>query len=585
MGSDNSVRHVLEHVRSLFFDHDLPDQDLTLEILGGKLARNEPVDPRQSPSLFDLLKGPNITIRLGLARLFMHPWHNYEPVTERRAFIASDIRGMPVAAMRTMHVSKHGVDIDMELALMTGTENGFTTIEYNGFDWTMSKDISDEPNDVQMRVGADEPDTAMFIPAEFLGTGILTSDSGEDTHLLLRSFLEEIGFYRSEAILARNIRILNPYTQDAPDNTPVFKGYAARHLPKDAWMPLFVIAPAFEGTALRQGVLNQSLSLNIAAAALRNLEFMVYALKESGIAMRSWNHLQVNMRTGELALGEGDRPILLNSTLLETAMADSEKFMAAVYAKEPRTFFQNLTALASGSSDLRKAEGQLTEVVRILTHRARVSQGDNDVKAYVEQVLRDFELYTRFTRDAAFMDSMEDYNKRETIKIIVEHYIDVLGTNGILNFMKSILPAVITTTPFENWFDRALELINEAIDSEEKHVEYYWAKNEQRIWNMRTVAVEKKPAGGSSPAGRGSVGNPGTPPAGSDLPPIPQAKGAKISALLGTNEELPPLPVAPAVSHPATDVAAAARPFTMLPAVRITPVTNIFLVGAKSMIN
>lgn len=231
----------------------------------------------------------------------------------------------------------------------------------------------------------------------------------------------------------------------------------------------------------------------------------------------------------------------MNATQLEWAMADRDRFMNRIYSRDSRPHFPNLVISGSGRRDLLNADRQLMEILKLLTARSGNPNPMIDQDLVVEQIMRDHELLAYFSNDLRYIASSADEDKRATVKKIVEEYLDQFRMNGIVGFMSTVISAIVTRFPFEEWTTKAAQLMREAFESGENSLEQYWAKNAERIWGTKFTVDMRNKGGGGTPVQSGQSGSPGAPAAGG-TDNTPQAKSVIIDGFEAADEvsSLPP---------------------------------------------
>lgn len=600
---DRSIHDVLTRLRSLFDASGIPSPD-DLDIVAGKLADQRPVVIDEHPAIKIALERGTEPVRFQLARLFMLPWEIYEPALEGHTLIVRDIRNdarsAPLPVIREIPVSRFGAEVDMDHSFILGGEKSFTTISYNNYSWTLfhgpsSANREDTGNDeeaINTPLPTDS-NTVAFIPSSYWNDPLFRGDMTVDTYKLLRSFMEEALLYRSKAVFTDNIRLYNIRSESGGLST-VHTGYGVRPLESEGWIPLLMTAPVVGARHISPGSLNPNIPPEIAQEAQRNLEIVFYALKEMGVAMRSWTHTMVNPNTGEISLGEGDMPELMNATQLQEAIGDPGRFLNRVYSRDLRPHFPNLVVAGSGRNDLMKADRQLIEILRLLTARSGDPSPLVNESLVVEQIMRDYELLARFSNDAKFIESVESGEKRATVQSMVERYLENFRLNGIVNFMTTVVPAIVIRSAFEEWMSKAEIYMNEAFESGERSLEQYWARNAERIWGTTLIVdARNRSGGGGTPSQGGPVQGPVTPVGGSGNDPAPQAKAVITDDLEATNEvsttpqqaqffwasQQPILP--PAMRN---DIAVQTYHFNIAPAANMMPVMMMPMIGGLKIL-
>ncbi len=546
---DLAVHEAFDRVRDFLTYLHTPFSFAALNEVEEAMANNEPLSEHEEDTWRTVIRtinaaqeGDNFEVQNRAAHLrdefleligpftstvpSMLRWYQDDSSVHRIALIAVDVRGKAMAAVRPINVTSAAAHVDMGNVSALGGGEGTATIQQRDFAWTVFRDSGSKIN--AMDIFENTPPIALTIPPEYRYDERFGLDSSADTALILRSALEELKLIGTKAVLSQDVHLFDIPQASTPSETSFF-GFGARRLPPEEWIELMDVPPSFK----MKGILNEEITPEIARTALRNLERIYYTLKEAGIAMTSWNEVVINRRTGEVFLSDGDLPVLVNTDLLEKALANPEAFLRSVYERDSWPHFPNLVVVGR-FRNLIKGDAQLATIVQLLADKGGVELG-TDIEGHVQRIVDNFRLLAEFKDDPVLRESVTDFQKLRTIRVIAKNYIDALGTNGMLNFFSFVMKEIVMRVKHEKWISAAASLIEEAIISGEANVDKFWAKNRERIMTMNEEGKIEN-GGGSSPSNPPPDGiiNPDV---GVNSPPkAGQAKGSTVTGTFETNE-------------------------------------------------
>lgn len=440
----------------------------------------------------------------------------------RRSLIVEDIRKFPLAISRVIRFLDSLRHINIPETLIIRAKKSLTTFYYDGSYWTT---VNEEPT-VNRESPASEnvDDSILFIPQEFHGHPHLSSFSKLDTLQFLRTTLENLDFYRSHATFIREIQIKGLPDGADDEAPPTFPGFSVEApVSREGWVDIIEQATEI-GDDMKAyiGRFNTAIPERVARPALKKLITLANTLKEIGIAMDSWRYVMVNMITGDISLGEGDYPRLIDARRLNELTNKLAQIEEEQTSSNDLFYIPNLSALATQDNTFFKSEKQLLTVVRFLRIVGGFNTQSPTQRKLVKRFFNDFGLYIDHTNDNFLHEAF--LKSKETIKGIIEEYLETfpididhaeISFKGILNFLIYAMPGIMKTALPENWFGNAYELINDAKEKYEASKEDYSLNkfNLDVYWAEVAESLVQKIMNGETPYDKGG-NNSGTPSSG-----------------------------------------------------------------------
>jgi len=399
------------------------------------------------------------------------------PRLENRRLMIFDVRGFPVEAVRSMPEVSERLEINYENREPVYSprspvptfvvEDPFVDEMY----WTVipgaEKFLNFTPSQPAGTV------TQVFMPKEYWGDRALAmKDSARDNTIAMRLVLEDLGFYKTSAVFNQDVTFYNIKNGNANYDMKGV-GYRVVTLPKDTWVRVLEPIPN-PSPGKPQFTFNRRLVMKpeIAGKALKNLLFMADMLKHIGLAMNSWDNVMVNLETGELSLGETDRPVLLNANLFARALSPSSlsELVALRAQDEPKTripyFAATMYHLKMKDQSLYWADSRLKEIMerlqaiqdRFATNAVEATRHEADKqKRIVAHVMVELDVLAGFMSNVKFSDALT-YHRDKVVRII-ENYAGILGFDGLVPFSTIALISIIENEGPEIWFQKADEHI------------------------------------------------------------------------------------------------------------------------------
>jgi hypothetical protein len=421
-------------------------------------------------------------------------WQNIKIRPTPQTFIVVDARNRMRAISNDILLSWFNDVIDLRNARTKkiGENSGFTVYEYGDSRFTIIKEIN---------------------------------FSSTDNSVLLRSVLDHLGFYKNNALFISKIRLLGA----SADAGGTHFGFKTKTLSPEKWITVGRLSLLAVESVYSRKRPTHKLSPQAAMRALANLTNIAETLKHAGLAMDSWSNLMVNVETGEISLGDFDRPVLVNSSLLSQTLISGAK---PYYQDRERhlPYIPNFSFLALGNMQWSNAERQLIDIMIYLRRMSGQTSFKPSNEALLNQVIEEFDLFV-YSADDRYLTTVFSEN-RSTISAIIEQYLSNFEIEpytpdfkGILNFMTQILPAIMITSKPGDWFTTSYWHIEKARQvhlAGERNMESYWAKVGDELWNkIREQRNKQKKSGGGIAQTPGSDND----PEGSGGTPIAQAKG------------------------------------------------------------
>jgi len=370
-------------------------------------------------------------------------WYLYEPPIVYRGLMPFDVRGRAAGYLtRPLRISGFSVSIDDRDAFLLGQDDTGATVLYDNSYWTYvygNRDLFEAGLDP-----ARPSSSVLFIPGQYWENEDMTANTIRDATVALRSILEDLGFYQTRAIFTQNIRVHHIRGNVDPHEVST-AGYYTEPL-EGPWVPILALVKNPENADEPRASLNRSLLMkpDVAGKALENLITMANTLKQIGVAMLSWDHLMVNVDTGKVTLGEGDRPILMNASLLVNALKALPRQESSIYIPYLATYAQ-YKIFGIPSSLL--ADARLQEIIGML--RTVSHTEEPTPHGTLPGALDELRFLDRFLNNDQFHAALERHP--DVISWIIENYLEFLGLAGFMPFATLALVLTVTNDRVADW--------------------------------------------------------------------------------------------------------------------------------------
>lgn len=391
-----------------------------------------------------------------------------------------------------------------------------------------------------MDPGADNTTTSTFLSSAqtFLPVGSegeFTLVGGVHTTAFLYRVLKRKGYYAGVGgndVTIEGVR----FTGDSvPSSWPgflrkylTFPAYSVQAAENRKWAPLVQFTPNPGNDEVVQISLNEGMTPEIAIKALNSLQFIAESLKQMGIAMNTWENVRVDLKTGDVRLGEEDRPILLEAARFQDVYKDPFPVIGGAH------YFPNLVAYASGGDDILNGERELKLIIDLLSGTGFTMMAQKHWRAseavvasifnmmrlelfpdrdqFIEAAVHELSRFALSTRNE-HLASVVDCHSGKLMEIADYYYrcMDEEG-EGIYVFFTGVLPQILYIFEPEDYVEVALAYIEEArAELLQGHdVEDHWVNTVERLSNMDLRITRKKGDGGSQsgsiPGGGGLSG-------------------------------------------------------------------------------